>query len=156
MAHKKGQGSSRNGRNSNPQMLGIKLFGGQVAKPGSILCRQKGTQWRPGKNVGVGRDWTIFSLIEGKVSFDRTAGGSTCCRWRKPRPRTEESHFTVSINCVLSEYIKGALDRAEFEKLEDGSYSGSIPICPGVIAFAGSLRVGTECVRSLKIGCSWD
>jgi len=71
MAHKKGQGSSRNGRDSNPQMLGIKLFGGQVAKPGSILCRQKGTHWRPGKNVGVGRDWTIFSLIDGKVSFDQ-------------------------------------------------------------------------------------
>jgi len=71
MAHKKGQGSSRNGRDSNPQMLGLKLFGGQLAKPGSILCRQRGTKWHPGKNVGVGRDWTIFSLIEGKVHFDR-------------------------------------------------------------------------------------
>jgi large subunit ribosomal protein L27 len=71
MAHKKGQGSSRNGRDSNPQMLGIKLFGGQTAKPGSIICRQKGTRWRPGKNVGVGRDWTIFSLIEGRVAFDQ-------------------------------------------------------------------------------------
>jgi large subunit ribosomal protein L27 len=71
MAHKKGQGSSRNGRDSNPQMLGIKLFGGQLAKPGSILCRQRGTRWHPGKNVGVGRDWTIFSLIEGEVLFDQ-------------------------------------------------------------------------------------
>jgi large subunit ribosomal protein L27 len=71
MAHKKGQGSSRNGRDSNPQMLGIKLFGGQLAKPGSILCRQRGTRWRPGKNVGVGRDWTIYSLIAGKVQFDQ-------------------------------------------------------------------------------------
>ena len=71
MAHKKGQGSSRNGRDSNPQMLGIKLFGGQLAKPGSILCRQRGTRWQPGKNVGVGRDWTIFSTIAGKVMFDR-------------------------------------------------------------------------------------
>jgi large subunit ribosomal protein L27 len=71
MAHKKGQGSSRNGRDSNPQMLGIKLFGGQTAKPGSIICRQRGTRWRPGKNVGVGRDWTIFSLIDGKVMFDQ-------------------------------------------------------------------------------------
>lgn len=71
MAHKKGQGSSRNGRDSNPQMLGLKLFGGQLAKPGSILCRQRGTKWHPGKNVGVGRDWTIFSLIEGKVHFDQ-------------------------------------------------------------------------------------
>lgn len=71
MAHKKGQGSSRNGRDSNPQMLGIKLFGGQVARPGSIICRQKGTKWRPGKNVGLGRDWTIFSLIDGTVAFDQ-------------------------------------------------------------------------------------
>jgi large subunit ribosomal protein L27 len=71
MAHKKGQGSSRNGRDSLPKMRGIKLFGGQAAKPGSIICRQKGTRWRPGKNVGLGRDWTIFSLIEGRVFFDQ-------------------------------------------------------------------------------------
>jgi large subunit ribosomal protein L27 len=71
MAHKKGQGSSRNGRDSNPKMLGIKLYGGQLAKPGSIICRQMGTKWRPGKNVGVGRDWTIFSLIDGKIKFDQ-------------------------------------------------------------------------------------
>ena len=71
MAHKKGQGSSRNGRDSNPQMLGIKLYGGQVARAGSIICRQKGTKWHAGKNVGVGRDWTIFSLVDGTVKFDR-------------------------------------------------------------------------------------
>lgn len=71
MAHKKGQGSSRNGRDSNPQMLGIKLYGGQFAQTGSIICRQHGTKWRPGKNVGVGRDWTIYSLIEGTVRFDQ-------------------------------------------------------------------------------------
>lgn len=71
MAHKKGQGSSRNGRDSNPQMLGIKLYGGQFARAGSILCRQRGTRWTPGKNVGVGRDWTLFSLIDGTVAFDQ-------------------------------------------------------------------------------------
>lgn len=71
MAHKKGQGSSRNGRDSNPQMLGIKLFGGQIVKPGSILCRQRGTKWHPGKNVRLGRDWTIFAVAEGKVVFDQ-------------------------------------------------------------------------------------
>jgi large subunit ribosomal protein L27 len=71
MAHKKGQGSSRNGRDSKPKMLGIKLFGGQRAQPGSIICRQRGTRWRPGVNVGVGRDWTIFSLVEGTVKFDQ-------------------------------------------------------------------------------------
>jgi large subunit ribosomal protein L27 len=71
MAHKKGQGSSRNGRDSNPKMLGIKLYGGQYAKPGSIICRQKGTKWHAGKNVAIGRDWTIFSLIEGRIKFDQ-------------------------------------------------------------------------------------
>ncbi|MDE2509236.1 MAG: 50S ribosomal protein L27 [Planctomycetota bacterium] len=71
MAHKKGQGSSRNGRDSNPKMLGIKLFGGQYATAGSIICRQRGTKWRPGKGVAVGRDWTIYSLVEGTVRFDQ-------------------------------------------------------------------------------------
>jgi large subunit ribosomal protein L27 len=71
MAHKKGQGSSRNGRDSNPKMLGIKLYGGQYARAGAIVCRQRGTRWRPGKNVGLGRDFTIFSLIEGTVAFDQ-------------------------------------------------------------------------------------
>ena len=71
MAHKKGQGSSRNGRDSNPKMLGIKLYGGQFARAGNIICRQRGTKWTPGKNVGVGRDWTIFSMIDGTIHFDR-------------------------------------------------------------------------------------
>jgi large subunit ribosomal protein L27 len=71
MAHKKGQGSSRNGRDSNPKMLGIKLYGGQTAMPGNIICRQRGTKWRPGKHVGIGRDWTIFALVEGTVKFDQ-------------------------------------------------------------------------------------
>lgn len=71
MAHKKGQGSSRNGRDSNPKMLGIKLFGGQYARPGAIICRQNGTKWHAGKNVALGRDWTIFSLVEGTVKFDQ-------------------------------------------------------------------------------------
>ena len=71
MAHKKGQGSSRNGRDSNPKMLGIKLYGGQYARPGAIICRQNGTKWHAGKNVSLGRDWTIFSLVEGTVKFDQ-------------------------------------------------------------------------------------
>ena len=71
MAHKKGQGSSRNGRDSNPQMRGIKLYGGEYARPGAILARQCGTKWHAGKNVGIGTDWTLFSLVEGTVHFDR-------------------------------------------------------------------------------------
>lgn len=71
MAHKKGQGSSRNGRDSNPKYLGIKLYGGQLAKAGSIICRQRGTRWRPGRFVGLGRDFTIYALVEGHVKFDQ-------------------------------------------------------------------------------------
>ncbi|RMF36783.1 MAG: 50S ribosomal protein L27 [Planctomycetota bacterium] len=71
MAHKKGQGSTRNGRDSNAQRRGVKLFGGQVAKPGSILVRQCGTKFRPGKNVGMGNDYTLFALVGGTVFFDQ-------------------------------------------------------------------------------------
>lgn len=71
MAHKKGQGSSRNGRDSNSQRLGIKKFGGQTVIAGNILVRQCGTKWHPGKNVGLGTDYTIFALKDGTVYFDR-------------------------------------------------------------------------------------
>lgn len=71
MAHKKGQGSSRNGRESNSQRLGVKKFGGESVIAGNIIIRQCGTKWRPGQNVGLGRDYTIFSLVEGKVFFDQ-------------------------------------------------------------------------------------
>lgn len=71
MAHKKGQGSSRNGRDSNAQRLGIKKFGGERVLAGNILARQCGTKWHPGRNVGMGRDYTLFALAEGTVSFDR-------------------------------------------------------------------------------------
>lgn len=74
MAHKKGQGSSRNGRDSNGQRRGVKMFGGQFVRPGNIIIRQVGTKFHPGKGVGLGNDYTIFSLVEGYVQFDR--GGS--------------------------------------------------------------------------------
>jgi large subunit ribosomal protein L27 len=69
MAHKKGQGSTRNGRDSNPQFLGIKVYGGQIVKTGSIIVRQRGTKFMPGLNVGRGKDDTLFSLAEGTVRF---------------------------------------------------------------------------------------
>lgn len=69
MAHKKGGGSSRNGRDSNPQYRGVKAYGGQFVTAGSIIVRQRGTQFHPGFNVGVGGDYTIFALIDGKVEF---------------------------------------------------------------------------------------
>lgn len=71
MAHKKGQGSSRNGRDSVAKRLGVKKFGGELVIPGNIIIRQNGTKWHPGRNVGMGRDYTIFSLVEGNVYFDR-------------------------------------------------------------------------------------
>jgi large subunit ribosomal protein L27 len=70
MAHKKGQGGTRNGRDSNPQYRGVKRHDGQAVTAGSILVRQLGTRFHPGKNVGVGKDWTLFSLIEGTVRFE--------------------------------------------------------------------------------------
>ena len=69
MAHKKGQGSSRNGRDSNPQFRGVKRYGGQLVTPGTILVRQCGTKFHPGKNVGMGNDYTLFSVVEGRVRF---------------------------------------------------------------------------------------
>ncbi len=69
MAHKKGQGSTRNGRDSNPQYRGVKVWGGQFVPAGGIIIRQCGTKFQPGFNVGLGSDYTIFSLIEGKVEF---------------------------------------------------------------------------------------
>ena len=71
MAHKKGQGSVRNGRDSVSKRLGVKRYGGQFVTAGSILIRQRGTRFVAGQNVGTGRDWTLFALMDGKVSFDR-------------------------------------------------------------------------------------
>ncbi len=70
MAHKKGVGSSRNGRDSKPKMLGVKRYGGQVVRPGTIIVRQRGTKIHPGNNVGLGKDFTIYSLIDGAVKFE--------------------------------------------------------------------------------------
>lgn len=71
MAHKKGQGSTRNGRDSNAQSRGVKKYGGELVIPGNIIIRQCGTKWRPGRGVGMGKDFTIFSMIEGHVFFDQ-------------------------------------------------------------------------------------
>ncbi len=73
MAHKKGQGSVRNGRDSVSKRLGVKEFGGQVVSAGSIIVRQRGSRFIAGKNVGTGRDWTLFALTDGKVKFDKNS-----------------------------------------------------------------------------------
>ena len=69
MAHKKGQGATRNGRDSNPKMRGVKAYGGQLINAGSIIVRQCGTKFHPGRNVGMGRDFTLFALKRGRVTF---------------------------------------------------------------------------------------
>jgi len=75
MAHKKAGGSSRNGRDSAGQRLGLKIFGGEGVLAGNIIARQRGTKWHPGRNVGVGRDHTLFALIDGRVAFCTKAKG---------------------------------------------------------------------------------
>jgi large subunit ribosomal protein L27 len=79
MAHKKGQGSSRNGRDSNPKYLGVKVFAGQEILAGAILVRQRGTRIHAGRNVGVGRDHTLFALVTGVVKFGRMANDRRKC-----------------------------------------------------------------------------
>lgn len=77
MAHKKAGGSSRNGRDSRGQRLGVKKFGGERVTAGNIIIRQRGTKWRPGTGVGLGRDYTIFAVVDGVVSYDTKAQGRT-------------------------------------------------------------------------------
>jgi large subunit ribosomal protein L27 len=86
MAHKKAGGSSRNGRDSGGQRLGIKIFGGEQVIAGNIIARQRGTKWHPGQNVGVGRDHTLFALIDGRVEFRAKAKGRV---FVSVRPMTE-------------------------------------------------------------------
>lgn len=76
MAHKKGAGSTKNGRDSNSKRLGVKRFGGEYVIPGNIIIRQRGTKFHPGENVGIGRDYTIFAKIAGYVVFERMRGRS--------------------------------------------------------------------------------
>jgi large subunit ribosomal protein L27 len=77
MAHKKGAGSSRNGRDSESKRLGVKLFGGQIAKAGNIIVRQRGTKHNPGLNVGLGKDHTLFALTDGEIEFKRKRDNKT-------------------------------------------------------------------------------
>jgi large subunit ribosomal protein L27 len=89
MAHKKAGGSSRNGRDSQSKRLGVKVFGGQQISAGAIIVRQRGTQFHPGDNVGIGRDHTLFSLVDGKVEFD--VGGARNRRVVSVEPVTSGS-----------------------------------------------------------------
>ncbi|GIR46166.1 MAG: hypothetical protein CM15mP55_1420 [Hyphomicrobiales bacterium] len=92
MAHKKAGGSSRNGRDSAGRRLGVKKFGGEHVIPGNIIIRQRGTKWHPGDNVGIGKDHTIFAVVEGNVSFSEKKGGRTvvsfCQQQKQPNNKT--------------------------------------------------------------------
>jgi large subunit ribosomal protein L27 len=77
MAHKKGEGSVKNNRDSNSKRLGVKIFGGQAAIAGNIIVRQRGTKFHPGVNIGVGKDWTLFALTSGTVQFKKTTTRTT-------------------------------------------------------------------------------
>jgi large subunit ribosomal protein L27 len=77
MAHKKGEGSVKNGRDSNSKRLGVKIYGGQPVIAGNIIVRQRGTVYHPGKNVGVGKDWTLFALTDGVVEFKKSKNDRT-------------------------------------------------------------------------------
>jgi large subunit ribosomal protein L27 len=93
MAHKKGMGSSRNGRDSKPKRLGVKEYGGETVRAGNVLVRQRGTKLHPGKNVGLGKDFTLFALIDGIVTFE----GNKKDKRRVsvyPKPATEETPAT--------------------------------------------------------------
>lgn len=90
MAHKKGVGSSRNGRDSNPKRLGVKEYGGESVRAGYVLVRQRGTKLHPGKNVGLGRDYTIFSLIDGIVKFEGDRKRRRVSVYPAPEPTVAE------------------------------------------------------------------
>ena len=90
MAHKKGGGSTRNGRDSHSQRLGVKRFGGELVSAGSILVRQNGTRFRAGRNVGTGRDWTLYALVDGHVRFEKAK------RRVNVVPRLQETEATVA------------------------------------------------------------
>jgi large subunit ribosomal protein L27 len=106
MAHKKGVGSSRNGRDSNPQYRGIKKYGGEKVIAGNIIVRQCGTKWHPGNNVGLGRDFTIYSLIEGVVKFEhKSKTRYKVSVYPVARPETDAAAVSSS---VTSSYTTGS------------------------------------------------
>ena len=91
MAHKKGQGSTRNGRESHSKRLGVKKFGSERVIAGNILIRQRGTKWHPGKNVGCGRDWTLYALVDGIVFFDKQGRRINVLKHAAPTPVAAET-----------------------------------------------------------------
>ncbi len=108
MAHKKGVGSSKNGRESESKRLGVKIFGGQLASSGNIIIRQRGTRHHPGRNVGIGKDHTLFALADGRVVFTRVKKTVPSCRLIRFRTNTPFA-FLFSIACPKAGYFFGVI-----------------------------------------------
>ena len=117
MAHKKGVGSSKNGRESESKRLGVKLFGGELAKAGNIILRQRGTEHHPGKNVGIGRDHTIYALIDGIVVFRKGKNNRSYISVKEigadPSKTTPETIEVVIEETEVAEEIEGAEETVE-------------------------------------------
>ena len=115
MAHKKGLGSSKNGRDSNSKRLGVKKFGGELVTAGSILLRQRGTKFLPGNNVGLGRDYTIFSLIEGHVKFTMSVVESVSQYWTTDETKLEmliwKANGAVRMQTIFERTVYGELNK---------------------------------------------
>ena len=160
MAHKKGAGSSDNGRDSNSKRLGVKLFGGQYAKAGNILVRQRGTRFHPGQNVGIGKDHTLFALIEGQVAFKKRRLNRTFVniipidaveetiapvktKQVKSTPKTDEPK-----NVVKEKTTKTKAD--DFRKIEGiGPKIAELLNNAGIITFAELAASNAEKIRAI-------
>ena len=124
MAHKKGGGSSRNGRDSKPKMLGVKVFGGQVVPAGAIIVRQRGTRFRPGDGTGIGRDHTIFATVTGRVEFTNGRKGRRPSFDRAAPPAEAEPLYELFVAELRARGLAVATGRfgarMEVELLNDG------------------------------------
>ena len=120
MAHKKGQGSVRNGRDSVSKRLGVKRFGGEIVTAGSILVRQRGTKFVAGKNVGTGRDWTLFALVDGKVAFDKNSHRINVLAEARSRGQLGGPDNPSRRGVGLAVFITGEWSNGELEYWSDG------------------------------------
>ncbi|XP_042475765.1 50S ribosomal protein L27, chloroplastic [Macadamia integrifolia] len=134
-AHKKGAGSTKNGRDSRGQRLGVKIYGDQVAKPGAIIIRQRGTKFHPGKNVGMGKDHTIFSMIDGLVKFEKFGPDR---KKVSVYPRVEQPENSNSYRAWKREYFRMQRERQKARK------AGIVPQPQMVLASAEEVLVSNN------------
>jgi large subunit ribosomal protein L27 len=146
MAHKKGVGSSRNGRDSNAQRLGLKKFGGQHVLGGNILARQRGTKWKPGNNVGRGKDDTLFSLIEGFVKFEDKGR-----RGKFVRTRTKCSLIAATTHFLLKHMLHGACFFFFAAKRQSVTITSMLPGEDLIKQGLDDLAAGRETIEALLV-----